>query len=357
MLSSPFFFDRVRINLIFSCVFVMRFFLVLSFSVFLCGCSTIVNVFEDNKFYYKNGFERVQLDIEDKNVKNIHPVKIDPSRIEGALKLIITRFGSKPQQLFPNEKIIDYSIAISEALIDAESNEDVVFTVEAWYKQKGLSSNRVTSGRIFYNNYGLNLVFGSILRKGNMQETDPMLAAGINPDLKSNPYVPGSRFQTVKSKFRLSALPNSGVFRTAEAKNRRDWLVFSRQALRARDFLNQQEQTTALQSNIEVKDLRAELQSLRRELKSMRSPNQQQYGNYYPPNYRNTPYDINTQQSPYLNQYPTPYPYPNYNQRYQMNQNKTPNGNQLTLKSLESMRERGLISEENYLKKLRELGF
>ena len=40
-----------------------------------------------------------------------------------------------------------------------------------------------------------------------------------------------------------------------------------------------------------------------------------------------------------------------------MNKNKAPSGNQLTLKSLESMRERGLISEESYLKKLRELGF
>ena len=99
------------------------------------------------------------------------------------LKLVITRFGNKPQAIFPNEKVFDYAIAISEALQDAEPNEDVVFTLEGWYKQKGLSSNRVTSGRIFYNNYGLNLVFGSILRKGNMQETDPMLAAGINPDL------------------------------------------------------------------------------------------------------------------------------------------------------------------------------
>ena len=102
--------------------------------------------------------------------------------------------------------------------MDAKPNEDVVFTIEAWYKQKGLSSNRVTSGRIFYNNYGLNLVFGSILRKGNMQETDPMLAAGINPDLKSNPYVPGSRFQTIKSKFKLSALPNSGVLDRLQQK-------------------------------------------------------------------------------------------------------------------------------------------
>ena len=336
----------------------MRLLLLLFLSTALLGCSSIVNVFEDNKFYYKNGFQRVQLDIEDNNAKNIHPVKIDASRIEGALKLVITTFGSKPQQLFPNEKVFDYSVAISEALMDAKPNQDVVFTIEAWYKQKGLSSNRVTSGRIFYNNYGLNLVFGSILRKGNMQETDPMLAAGINPDLKSNPYVPGSRFQTIKSKFKLSALPNSGVFRPSTAKNRRDWLVFSKRALRARGFLSQQEQTTALQSNIQVKDLRAEVESLRQELKSIRNPNQQQYGNYYPPNYSNRPYDINSQQNPYSNRYPPPYPYPNYNQQqYIKNQNQRPSGNQLTLKSLESMRERGLISEENYLKKLRELGF
>ena len=335
----------------------MRVLLFLFISTALSGCSSIVNIFEENKFYYKNGFQRVQLDIEDKNAKNIHPVKIDPSRIEGALKLILTRFGNRPQQLFPNEKVLDYSLAISEALIDAKPNEDVVFTIEAWYKQKGLSSNRVTSGRIFYNSYGLNLVFGSILRKGNIQETDPMLAAGINPDLKSNPYVPGSRFQTIKNKFKLSALPNSGVFRPSAAKNRRDWLVFSKQALRARGFLSQQEQTKALQSNISVKSLRAEVENLRQELKSIRSPNLQQYGNYYPPLSRNAPYDINSQQIPYYNRYPPPYAYPNYNQQNIQHQNQKPSESQLTLKSLESMRERGLISEENYLKKLRELGF
>ena len=89
----------------------------------LKGNACSVNVFEDNKFYYKNGFQKVQLDIEDKNAKNIHPVKIDPSRIEGALKLIISTFGSKPQQLFPNEKVLDYSLAISEALIEAKKSE------------------------------------------------------------------------------------------------------------------------------------------------------------------------------------------------------------------------------------------
>ena len=41
---------------------------------FLTGCSTVLNVLEDNKFYYKSGFQRVQLDIEDtKTNKQISP--------------------------------------------------------------------------------------------------------------------------------------------------------------------------------------------------------------------------------------------------------------------------------------------
>ena len=80
----------------------------------------------------------------------IHPIKIDSQQIEGALKLVITTFGSKPQPLFPNNRVSDYAIAISEALFEANSDQDVVFTLEGWYKQKGMSSNRVTSGRIFF---------------------------------------------------------------------------------------------------------------------------------------------------------------------------------------------------------------
>ena len=77
----------------------------------------------------------------------------------------------------------------------------MVFTVEGWYRKKTLSENRVTSGRVFYNKNGLNIIFGSIMRKGNMSDTDPMVSAGINPDLAKNPYVPGSRYQTVKSEY------------------------------------------------------------------------------------------------------------------------------------------------------------
>ena len=46
-----------------------------------------------------------------------------------------------------------------------------------------------------------------------------------------NPYAPGSRYQTIKSKNVLTTIPNSGVFRPKEAKGRRDWLVFYHQRL------------------------------------------------------------------------------------------------------------------------------
>ena len=123
-----------------------------------------------------------------------------------------------------------------------------------------------------------------------------------------NPYAPGSRFQTINNKYRLSALPNSGVFRPNIAKNRKDWLVFSTNALRPRASLSRQEQTIALRSNIGVEQLKKEVQDLRRELRSIRSPYQQQYG-YYPPQppqynspYIQRPYDMNNQR-PYQNNY------------------------------------------------------
>tara|TARA_B100000963_G_scaffold338584_1_gene335575 strand:+ start:465 stop:1484 length:1020 start_codon:yes stop_codon:yes gene_type:complete len=327
--------------------------------VILSSCSTL-NPFKENKFYYKNGYQRVQLDVENANAKNIHPVKISPLKIEGALKLIITKWGPKSEPLFQKEKYLPYSVAISEALAEAKQNEDVVFTVEGWYRKKTMSENRVTSGRVFYNKNGLNVIFGSIMRKGNMSDTDPMVSAGINPDLTKNPYVPGSRYQTVRSEFLLSTIPNSGVFRPKEAKGRADWLVFTSKALQARDDLSADQRKFATGANIQVQGLRDEVQQLRQELQSLRNPGQSgvygypqyQYGRVPP--YQQPMYPPQQGANPYYPPSPQ-YRYPAPPQQYYPVQR--PQTNNLSLKSLEKMRERGLISEENYLKKLKELGY
>ena len=70
-------------------------------------------------------------------------------------------------------------LLLVKLLAEAKSNQDVVFTVEGWYRKKTLSENRVTSGRVFYNKNGLNIIFGSIMRKGNISDTDPMVICRI----------------------------------------------------------------------------------------------------------------------------------------------------------------------------------
>ena len=114
-------------------VFLKKFLIALIF-IILSSCSSL-NPFKENKFYYKNGYQRVQLDVENENIKNIHPVKINPLKIEGALKLIITKYGQNQKHYF-KKKNLPYSVSISEALADAKPNQDVVFTVEGWYKKK-----------------------------------------------------------------------------------------------------------------------------------------------------------------------------------------------------------------------------
>lgn len=328
-------------------------FAIVIISIILSSCSSIGGLFDDNKYYYKSGYQRVQLDIENENANNSHPILIDPLKIEGALKLILTKYGPRSEPLFQQEKLLPYSVSINEALAEAKPNQDVVFTIEGWYKKKTISDNLVTSGRIFYNKNGLNIIFGSIMRKGNISETDPMLSHGINPDLVKNPYAPGSRYQTIKNKYFLSTIPNSGVFRPREAKGRSDWLVFSKKALVARPNLTGNQKAYASGRNIQVQGLRDEVKQLRQELQNIQRNPYQTYNppqGYYPP----------------PQGYPPP-PYGNYRyapppQQYYYGNNQQPmaipkSRNQISLKSLENMRERGLISEENYLKKLKELGY
>ena len=146
--------------------------------------------------------------------------------------------------------------------------------------------------------------------------------------------------------------------------NRADWLVFTGKALQARGDLTADQRRIATGANIQVQGLRNEVQQLKEELQSLRNPRQQgryaypqnQYGTippyqqpiYPPPQQRQGAY-------PYYPPPPTPYGYQVPPQQYYPVQK--PQTQNLSLKSLEKMRERGLISEETYIKKVQELGY
>ena len=358
----------------------LKFFLI---SLFLTGCSLsdltdpFTNLLSSDEILFLSSYENVKIVEQDSKItgQNAHPVNISDERVQGALKLLLFRVGNKTESLFPGKKLEIISYNISRGLSKANKNQDVVFTMEDWYSGlpgTKLKDNRVVSGRVFYNKDGLNVIFGSVLRQGFQSTTDPMLVSR-NPDLKTNPYVPGSRSFSVKNPFALAVPPNSGIMKPRVAKGRADWIILTSKSLVARSNLSENERKAARASNIEVQGLKSEVQQLRQELQSMRNPNQR----YFNPNqqyrYNSQPYSYQQpyqyqqpypyQQQPYQYQQPYPYPYPPYpNQNVYQNQqygqpNPQSSNNQLSLKSLENMRSRGLISEESYLKKLKELGY
>ena len=354
-----------------------KFYILISL-LFLNSCSSvpdaITGMFTDEKVLFLSSYENVKVVEQDSNLsgKNIHPVNVSGDRIEGALKLLLYRVGKKTSSLFPDNKLKVITDSISKGLTIAKSNEDVIFTIESWYADlpgTRLKDNRVVSGRVFYNKDGLNVIFGSVLRAGFQSTSDPMLVSR-NPDLKKNPYMPGSRLVSVRNPFALAVPPNSGILRPRIAKGRVDWIVLSNKSLIPRADISESQRKLARSSNIEVQGLKNEVEQLRQELRSLRSPNQRYQ---YPPQGNVYNRQTNIQPYGYQYRYPSPYPYPYpypYNQPYQNpNQQAYPNPNnqaiqnqgqasrELSLKSLENMRSRGLISEESYLKKLKELGY
>ena len=311
----------------------------------LCSCSTFTDWVYGNKFYYKNGYEGIQIADQDKSgVKNIHPVKISVPRLEGALRLVLVKDKLKTYPLFTETKLSKFATGISEALLDAKPNQDVIFTMEGWYTAKYVSKNKVSSGRVFYNKSGLNIIFGSILRKGNMSETDPLISAGLNPNLAANPYVPGSRTQTVKNPYVLTAPPNKGVFRPKQARGRIDWLVFSSKALQPRGNISENDRKVAYRSNIQVQGLRNELRQLKSELRNIKNNQYQQQPYTYPNQYR-------APQQQILPRYGYPV------QRQNQNINQTENQISMEIKALRSMRKNGIISEDEYKSRLRQLRY
>ena len=147
----------------------------LIFLIILTSCVSFDDILYDEKVFFLSGYENVKVIDQDSNISgpNIHPVSIEPERIEGAFQQFIIRIGTKTIPLFPGEKINFVSESISKALKGAKTNEDVVFTIENWYKGlpgTRLSDNRVVSGRIFYNRDGLNIIFGSVLKRGFNQQ-------------------------------------------------------------------------------------------------------------------------------------------------------------------------------------------
>ena len=177
--------------------------------------------------------EFVRLEARDGGSPNNQPIKLSRERIKGALRNIFVRQTIKdgPTPLFSEVDLQILGRYFEEGLEKASPNQDLTFAIESWHKGFfGLKTNKIITGRLFYLNNHLNLIFGSLMRDGPMHEGYGELSAR-NPDTRINPYVPGLRAISVKMDAIISTSPDSGIFRAAT--NRPDWLVFLPKALEA----------------------------------------------------------------------------------------------------------------------------
>ena len=146
--------------------------------------------------------------------------------------------------------------------MEAKPNQDVVFTMEGWYKIKSLSNNLVTSGRLFYNKNGLNLIFGSVMRKGSLSETDPMLSHGLNPDLTKTLMLQVQDIKQLRVKMYLLLYQ---ILEFLDLKKQKEEEIgwFLHQSSQTSCDLTTDQKRFSTASNFQVQGLRNELDALK----------------------------------------------------------------------------------------------
>jgi hypothetical protein len=151
---------------------------------------------------------------------NQHITEISVERVRTMLESMEIRPSGKDknQSLFNEDEIKILSEYIPVGLALAGPDEDVTFAVIGNYVElMGMLKKRaVTTGRVFYQNGRINIIFGDIHRE--LKET-----MGVKEDRRLFPFLPGSRAGSVGIQDgTILPKPGGEIF----AKNRQDWVAF-----------------------------------------------------------------------------------------------------------------------------------
>jgi hypothetical protein len=145
---------------------------------------------------------------------NQHPVSVDPV----ALRALLARVqlpGSKNEPLFNKDELDEIVPPLAQALARATPEQDVSFSVSGQHGLLGpLALRLATTARVFFADNSMNLIFGLVRREVEAQ----FRATGYQMALE-----PGKRAEAVDRTVKLAATPG--------ATNRRaDWLVLDPKA-------------------------------------------------------------------------------------------------------------------------------
>ena len=151
---------------------------------------------------------------------NQHITEISVERVRSMLESMELRSSGKDKSmpLFNEDEIKILSEYIPVGLALSGPDEDVTFAIIGLYVEAlgVLKKREVTTGRVFYQDGRINIIFGDIHRE--LKET-----MGVKEDRRLNPFLPGSRAGSVGYQDgTILPKPGGEIF----AKNRQDWVAF-----------------------------------------------------------------------------------------------------------------------------------
>ncbi|HVK54124.1 MAG TPA: SHOCT domain-containing protein [Burkholderiales bacterium] len=182
--------------------------------VFDPGSKNTTRVISQKEF----GYVRLE-NIENGAGPNDHPFTIQAESIKAQLSGLEINQDGKREAIFNEDDLNEIAEPIASALGAANPREDITFAVSGKHgKVMWLTSNTVTTGRLFVKDGAINIIFNEI--RGDFETQ--FFTRGV-----LRPFVPGARAQASSAVTLTSANANH---RTA---NRRDWILLAQNAVPA----------------------------------------------------------------------------------------------------------------------------
>jgi len=217
--------------------------IVLLFSFGATGCSTLKSITsnKDSKVLFKSRDQYVRIVPQDsvkgsKVSANGQPVSLDEEQVRMALRSLefMTPGKDSSSLVFEKPELDVLSRYLSAALAQAGPEEDVAFAVVGDYLAVyGLAKEQMyTSGRVFYRDGKLNIIFGAIHGK-----------YWANADRRLYPLDPGSRFKTSPHTWALLGQVDQAFYAGPEGQ-RTDWVVLDLASMEARAAMGEKAAAT-----------------------------------------------------------------------------------------------------------------